>query len=181
MPFNITTNLRCMLRNFANLPSNRWVKRVLAWNPTGARTRGHPRHDWTSKLMAYMRFRQLGQRHSLAQEPGLWMQLSNDFVRSCSTLWCFGLTLLAPQGGLPSDMQAQSQSQSHLTLFCEVLPINRSTSIKHRQAFLHGMTVLITEMIRFNPEVVGNQLEFIYANIVQIWEFLFLREGWKWL
>lgn len=41
------------------------------------------------------------------------------------------------------------------------------------------MTVFMTEMIRFNPEVVGNQLEFIYENIVQIWELLFLREGWK--
>ena len=39
----------------ANLPSNRWVKRVLLWNPSGARTRGYPRHDWTSKLVAYTR------------------------------------------------------------------------------------------------------------------------------
>ena len=37
-------------------------------------------NDWTSKLMAYMRFRQLGQRHSLAQEPALWMQLNNDII-----------------------------------------------------------------------------------------------------
>jgi len=36
----------------ANLPANRWVKRVLLWNPTGARTRGHPRHDWTNNFAA---------------------------------------------------------------------------------------------------------------------------------
>ena len=36
----------------ANLPSNRWVKRMLLWNPTGARTRGYPRHDWTRKVVA---------------------------------------------------------------------------------------------------------------------------------
>ena len=40
----------------ANLPSNRWVKRVLHWNPAAARTRGYPRHDWTSQLVAHTRF-----------------------------------------------------------------------------------------------------------------------------
>ena len=69
----------------ANLPSNRWVKRVLLWNPCGARTRGYPRHDWTSKLVAYTRFHQLGQWLSLAQDPALWMQLNDDFVKFCST------------------------------------------------------------------------------------------------
>ena len=69
----------------ANLPSNRWVKRVLLWNPSGARTRGYPRHDWTSKLVAYTRFHQLGQWLSLAQDPALWMQLNDDFVKFCST------------------------------------------------------------------------------------------------
>ena len=29
----------------ASLPSNRWVKRVLLWNPAGARIRGYPRVD----------------------------------------------------------------------------------------------------------------------------------------
>ena len=45
----------------ANLPPNRWVKRVLLWNPTGARTLRYPRHDWTSKLVAHARFQQFGQ------------------------------------------------------------------------------------------------------------------------
>ena len=40
------------------------------------------------------------------------MQLSDDFVKFCSTRWRFGLTLAAPQRGLLSDMQAQSQSQT---------------------------------------------------------------------
>ena len=69
----------------ANLPSNQWVKRVLLWNPCGARTRGYPRHDWTSKLVAYTRFHQLGQWLSLAQDPALWMPLNDDFVKFCST------------------------------------------------------------------------------------------------
>ena len=68
----------------ANLPPNRWVKRVLLWNPNGARKPGYPRHDWTSKLVAYMRFQQLGDWQMLAQDRPLWMQLSDDFVQFCS-------------------------------------------------------------------------------------------------
>ena len=67
----------------ANLPPNRWVKRVLVWNPNGSRKRGYPRHDWTSKLVAYMRFQQLGDWQMLAQDRPLWMQLSDDFVKFC--------------------------------------------------------------------------------------------------
>ena len=68
-----------------NLPPNRWVKRVLLWNPDGARKRGYPRHDWTSRLMAYTRFKQFGDWQMLAQDRPLWMQLSDDFVQCCST------------------------------------------------------------------------------------------------
>ena len=32
----------------ANLPPNRWVKRVLRWNPTGAGKEGYPRDDLAS-------------------------------------------------------------------------------------------------------------------------------------
>ena len=71
-------------------------------------TRGYPHHDWTSKLVVYMRFQQWGQWYNPAHDPALWMRLSDDFVRFCSTRWRFGLTLPAPQGGLPSDMQAQT-------------------------------------------------------------------------
>ena len=55
----------------ANLPSNRWVKRVLLWNPCGARTRGYPRHVWTSKLVAYTRFHQLGCIEAMGMNYGL--------------------------------------------------------------------------------------------------------------
>ena len=49
----------------------------------GSRKRGYPRHDWTSKLVAYMRFQQLGDWQMLAQDRPLWMQLSDDFVKFC--------------------------------------------------------------------------------------------------
>ena len=69
----------------ANLPPNRWVKRVLVWNPNGSGKQGYPRHDWTSKLVAYTRFQQLGDWKMLAQDRPLWMQLSDDFVKFCCT------------------------------------------------------------------------------------------------
>ena len=66
----------------ANLPPNHWVKRVLLWNPAGARTRGYPRHDWTSKVVAHTRLQQWGQWYDFAQDPALWMQLSDDFAKA---------------------------------------------------------------------------------------------------
>ena len=53
------------------------------------RTRGYPRHGWTSKFVAYTRFRQWGDWYNLAQDSALWMQLSDDFVKFCSTRWRF--------------------------------------------------------------------------------------------
>ena len=53
---------------------------MLVWNPNGSRKRGYPRHDWTSKLVAYTRFQQLADWQMLAQDRPLWMQLSDDFV-----------------------------------------------------------------------------------------------------
>ena len=61
----------------ANLPSNRWVKRVLLWNPCGARTRGYPRHVWTSKLVAYTRFHQLGCIEAMGMNYGLRLNWRN--------------------------------------------------------------------------------------------------------
>ena len=44
-----------------------------------------PRHDWTSKLAAYTQFQQLGNWQMLAQGRPLWMQLSDDLLKFCST------------------------------------------------------------------------------------------------
>ena len=45
--------------------SKRWcIKRMLLWNPTSARRRGHPRHERTSKLVAYMGLEQLDHSES---------------------------------------------------------------------------------------------------------------------
>ena len=72
----------------ANLPPNRWVKRVLLWNPIGARRRGYPRHDRASKLVAYTRFNNWVSGckwQMLAQDRPWWMQSKVDFVKFWST------------------------------------------------------------------------------------------------
>lgn len=59
----------------------------------------------------------LGHWKMLAEDRALWMQLGDDFAKFWSTRCCFGLTMPAPLSGLPSDMQAQSQSQSAIQCF----------------------------------------------------------------
>ena len=62
-----------------------------------------------AKLVAHTRFQQLGQWQNFSLDSEVWVQVSDDLVKLCSTPWCCGLTLPAAQGGLPSDMQAQSK------------------------------------------------------------------------
>ena len=88
---------------------------MLFWNPTGARTRGCQLHDWTSKLVAYTRYQQLGQWHGLAQDPALWMQLGGDFIKFCSPRCCFGLALPAPQERCLRTCKRKVKSPSHET------------------------------------------------------------------
>ena len=43
----------------ANLPPERWISRVLAWNPLGRRRSGCPRTSWPNKFISYIRYRHL--------------------------------------------------------------------------------------------------------------------------
>jgi len=106
----------------ANLPPERWISRVLAWNPLGRRRSGCPRTSWPSKFISYTRYRHLGNWQVLARDPDLWRGLMDDFcmfcgrewnaVVVCIILWCWShLSHLRPNG-LPTGVQVQSQSQS---------------------------------------------------------------------
>ena len=63
----------------ANLPPERWISRVLAWNPLGRRRSGCPRATWPSKFISYTRYRHLGNWQVLARDPDLWRGLMDDF------------------------------------------------------------------------------------------------------
>ena len=68
----------------ANLPPERWISRVLAWNPLGRRRSGCPRTSWPSKFISYTRYRHLGNWQVLARDPDLWRGLMDDFCMFCA-------------------------------------------------------------------------------------------------
>ena len=67
----------------ANLPPERWISRVLAWNPLGRRRSGCPRTSWPNKFISYTRYRHLGNWQVLARDPDLWRGLMDDFCMFC--------------------------------------------------------------------------------------------------
>ena len=126
----------------ANLPSNRWVKRVLLWNPTGARTRGYPRHDWTSKFVAYTRFHQLSQWHSLVQDPALWMQLSDDFGKVLfHSLMFWSHIACAPTRAAFGHASAKSKSNLYVRTILRNAPLSRT--------FWNSMRVCLEKICRW--------------------------------
>ena len=67
----------------ANLPQERWIHRVLAWNPLGRRRSGCPQASWPSKFVSYTPYRHLGNWQVLARDPDLWHGLLDDFCMFC--------------------------------------------------------------------------------------------------
>ena len=68
----------------AQLPEHRWVRRMLAWNPTiRARQLGRPRHTWDQKVTAFCRYKQLGHWMEYAQDKKAWLALSGSFYNFC--------------------------------------------------------------------------------------------------
>ena len=96
----------------ANFPPNRWVKRVLLWNPTGQRKRGYPRHDWTSKLTGDIHvISTIGYNwQMLAQDRPLWMQLSDDFVKASPLVDVLVSHCLRPKGAAFGHAGAKPKS-----------------------------------------------------------------------
>ena len=70
-------------RYAANLPPERWISRVLAWNPLGRRRSGCPRTSWPNKFISYTRYRHFGNWQVLARDPDLWRGLMDDFCMFC--------------------------------------------------------------------------------------------------
>ena len=97
-----------------------------------------------NQLVAYTRFYQLGQWLSLAQDPALWMQLNDDFVKFCSTTssWCFGLTLPAPQRELAAFGHAGAKSKP------KSMSTNKTYQIEACVVFGHGIIFSITACFR---------------------------------
>ena len=69
--------------HFASVPHDRWIQRILRWMPDGRRTAGCPRHNWATKLSAFVRFLQMDEWQILAQDAAVWLHLTEDFVHFC--------------------------------------------------------------------------------------------------
>ena len=84
--FNVPTwSTQCLRQywSFAacsmGLPSDRWLRRVLAWQPVGMRKQGRPRHSWDDKLKAFCDHCDLGDWQEAAKDTQAWKQMSDDF------------------------------------------------------------------------------------------------------
>ena len=69
--------------HFASVPHDRWIQRILRWMPDGRHTAGCPRHNWATKLSAFVRFLQMDEWQILAQDTALWLHLTEDFIHFC--------------------------------------------------------------------------------------------------
>ena len=69
--------------SFASLPHDRWIQRILKWTPGGRYAAGCPRHNWVTKISAFMRFLQVDDWQRLAQDTPVWLHLTEEFVQFC--------------------------------------------------------------------------------------------------
>ena len=69
--------------HFASVPHDRWIQRILKWMPDGRHTAGCPRHNWATKLSAFVRILQMDEWQILAQHTALWLHLTEDFIHFC--------------------------------------------------------------------------------------------------
>ena len=69
--------------HFASLPHDRWIQRILKWTPGGRYAAGCPRHNWVTKISAFMRFLQVDDWKRLAQDTPVWLHLTEEFIQFC--------------------------------------------------------------------------------------------------
>ena len=71
---------KCGQRNYvALLEDNRWVKRILNWNPGGGRP-GRPFFQWQTPVQNFCRWHHLGTWLDIARNTDLWFQYYADFI-----------------------------------------------------------------------------------------------------
>ena len=59
--------------HFASVPHDRWIQRILSWMPDGRHTAGCPRHNWATRLSAFVRFLQMDEWQVLAHDTAFWL------------------------------------------------------------------------------------------------------------
>ena len=86
----------------ANLPERRWVRRILAWNPSVRyRSLGRRPHTWDYHIQAFCRYKGLGPWLEEAKCHHHWTALFEDFYTFCQ-MWdkCFFFFFFFPRSFL---------------------------------------------------------------------------------
>ena len=65
-----------IVMHFASLPHDRWIQRLLKSTPGGRYAAGCPRHNWVTKISAFVRFLQVDDWQKLAQDMPVWLHLT---------------------------------------------------------------------------------------------------------
>ena len=70
--------------HIANLPEHRWVRRILAWNPSVRyRSLGRRPHTWDYRINAFCRYKGLGSWLEEAKFHQHWVALFGAFYNFC--------------------------------------------------------------------------------------------------
>ena len=67
-----------------SLPCERWVRRMLHWQPIGRGPVGRPAMNWTSKFEQFSRIKRWDDWRNVAMDADHWMMEMDEFVKFCT-------------------------------------------------------------------------------------------------
>ena len=67
-----------------SLPCERWVRRMLHWQPIGRGPVGRPAMNWTSKFEQFSRIKRWDDWTNVAMDADHWMMEMDEFVKFCT-------------------------------------------------------------------------------------------------
>ena len=72
------------VRYIMSLPCERWVRRMLHWQPIGRGPVGRPAKNWTNKFEQFSLIKRWDDWKNVATDAGLWMMEMDEFVNFCT-------------------------------------------------------------------------------------------------
>ena len=181
-----------------DLDDNRWVKRILHWNPGGGRP-GRPFFQWQTPLQNFCRWHHLGNWIDTAGSTDLWFQYYTDFISFCQW-WCYIFTFsclvctynafafhfLCPKWAAARHTGSKSKSQKKLAT--DVARTTTSASVNpKKQVYPDGLTAHNFLRISCQPHSVTNVTRLRMTGLWstresedQIWS-LGRRESFIWI
>ena len=66
-----------------SLPCERWVRRMVHWQPIGRGPVGRPAKNWTNKFEQFSRIERWDDWKNVATDADHWMMEMDEFVKFC--------------------------------------------------------------------------------------------------